>query len=163
MIAGYLKKLNGARIDSVIVSQPHHCMHDPSQLAAVHACLHPEDGTLGFLWTRAPGNEVGAPQLKAFQSPVQPGTVLTVASSRAVQSWVQAYARGVSQAPAQLTGSGTCSQGGAGSSSQAGQRMPTLPVGKTPMEWFDDYMQLEQYNFRPIKHRKFVEKLKGWW
>jgi hypothetical protein len=54
----HIKALKGHKIDSVIVSQAYHGLGSREALAALHACLHPDEGTLGFLWTRATGSDV---------------------------------------------------------------------------------------------------------
>jgi len=48
-----LKALKGQRLDSIIISQPYHTLTNKPMLSAIRDLLHPEDGTVGFLWNRA--------------------------------------------------------------------------------------------------------------
>ena len=48
-----LGSLAGAKYDGLILAQPYHCLRDTHDLAGLHAALHPQDGSMGFIWARA--------------------------------------------------------------------------------------------------------------
>lgn len=83
--------------------------------------MHPEEGTLGFVWTRAPLQE----------------------------TWTKLFTEYINNS--NVTGS---------KATTALSSLPLLRMDQTPMIWFDD-LDITQYGLKPVKHRKFVEKLQG--
>jgi hypothetical protein len=66
-------------------------------------------------------------------------------SPQRAQAWLQHYAKAVAAA----------------SSGDSGQLIsPPMKADQTPMVWFDD-LDVSAFKFKPVKHRKFVEEVKG--
>ena len=97
----------------MIVCQPYHTVHNAEQLAEIRRVLHDEDGTVGFIWHRATGQE----------------------------EWVKLFAQTAHVARPEL--------------------IKEMGEGDNAIAWMQRELPTEEFKFKPLKHRKFVEKLKG--
>jgi hypothetical protein len=80
-----IQRLKGkGKLDSIIVVQPYHALQSREAFKDIHSSLHPELGTAGFLWARAPA-EVRRGWGRACLWLLSPS--LSLARARARECW----------------------------------------------------------------------------
>ena len=92
-----LPSLAGARLDGLIISQPYHALSSREELGALRAALHPEEGSLGLLWTRAApadGAGGGGSWLRAYSEAAEAAAAAAAAEATAPSGGLPLLQRG---------------------------------------------------------------------
>ena len=118
LIAGPIRQAAGSNLDSVVVSQAYHVLHNQAELNVVRAALDDEEGTLGLIWHR----------------PVESG------------AWLRAFTLAAEK------------NAGPRSLAARSDLINPLKPGQTPIAWIEA-LGATDAGFRPLRHRKFVERV----
>jgi hypothetical protein len=129
-----MKEVIGGAFDCTIVTQPHQFLLDREHVTSLRKTLHPEKGIAGFVWVRLANSSVNLP-------------------------WIQAFTT------AALQSGGNSGGGGKGkaitNSSTSLSTFRNILQNESPMEYFDNELNLPLSGFKPPVHRKFVESITG--
>jgi hypothetical protein len=129
-----MKEVIGGAFDCTIVTQPHQFLLDREHVTSLRKTLHPEKGIAGFVWVRLANSSVNLP-------------------------WIQAFTT------AALQSGGNSGGGGKGkaitNSSTSLSTFRNILQNESPMEYFDNELNLPLSGFKPPIHRKFVESITG--